>query len=42
MLSSEDFPINYKPDRVYTLEALAAFNDWLKTHEFSVTDKPLG
>jgi hypothetical protein len=42
MLSlAEDFSIIYKPDRVYTLEAFAAFNDLLKTQEFSITDKPL-
>jgi Uma2 family endonuclease len=41
MFSPEDCPIDYKPDRVYTLEAFAAFNDWLKTHEFSIADTPI-
>jgi len=41
MLSSEDCPIDYKPDRFYTLKEFAAFNDWLKTHEFIIDDIPI-
>jgi len=41
MLSSENCPFDYKPDRFYTLEAFEAFNDWLKTNDFVINDTPV-
>ena len=41
MLSSENCPIDYKPDRFYTLKAFLAVNDWLKTHELIIDGIPI-
>lgn len=43
-ITIDDCPIDYKPDRFYTLKAFEAFNDWLKsvkTHEFIINDIPI-
>ena len=38
MVSSEDCPIDYKPNHFYTVEEFLALNDWLETHEFIIDD----
>lgn len=42
MHSSEDCPIDYKPDHFYTLKEYEAFSDWLKTHDIIIDDIPIG
>lgn len=41
MSLSEDCPIDYKPDRSYTLEEFLKFNEWLETHEYIFEGIPI-